>query len=185
VSAGDATDAVLRARARALAKVAAEVRPVEAPVELLLFDAAGARYGIESAWVMGVTRLGPLTRIPDVPPFVAGVTNCRGEISMVVDLSCLLGLPATPPPPGALLLVLGAKDVEPITLIADAVHETVTLPLAELHAPDGGPDHGAGRRLRRAVTTGGCLIVDGRALLDDARLFPHRSSDTNPHERIT
>jgi purine-binding chemotaxis protein CheW len=166
------TAALLRGRARALAATIS-APSTEGQLEVVTFAAAGARYGIEGAYVSAVSRLGPLTRLPGVPPFVAGVTNHLGEIVMVADLSRLLGLAPTPTPPGALLLGLGARDLEPLAIIADTVYERIALPAGQLYPPgaDGG---GASRELRRAVTSDGCLILDGGALLRDPRLFPHR-----------
>jgi purine-binding chemotaxis protein CheW len=68
-------------------------RTVRGPRALLL--AVGAdRYGVALEQVRVVLEAPGVTRLPDGPPAVLGVTNVRGEVVPVVDLGAALGVGA-------------------------------------------------------------------------------------------
>lgn len=60
----------------------------------LTFDLADEHYGLEILRVQEIVGLLPVTRIPRLPAFVAGVVNLRGRIVPVVDLRVAFGLDA-------------------------------------------------------------------------------------------
>jgi purine-binding chemotaxis protein CheW len=107
----EAQERLLRERAAALA--AAAVSSTERPadgIEVLAFACAGERYAFESAWVARVLPLLPLTIIPGLPGFFAGVAICEGEVLAVLDLRVLLGLPVTALAEPTALIVLRGED---------------------------------------------------------------------------
>lgn len=57
-----------------------------------------------------VLRLERITGVPNVPPWVLGVANLRGEIISVVDLAGFLGLTPTKNITGCVALVSRTKD---------------------------------------------------------------------------
>jgi chemotaxis signal transduction protein len=59
---------------------------------VITFVVGGALFGMETAWVQEVVRLGAITPVHHAIPCVVGVMNLRGHISTVVDLSARLGL---------------------------------------------------------------------------------------------
>lgn len=73
--------------------------------EVRMADAAGVRtgyalvhveerqYAIALSQVAEFAHLHQMTRLPGVPPYLAGCMNLRGEVLGVLDLSQLLGLP--------------------------------------------------------------------------------------------
>jgi chemotaxis-related protein WspB len=64
-------------------------------VLFLQFELDGHRYAIDAASIAGVLPLIDVTRIPQAPPALMGVCDCRGTPVPVVDLSELLaGRPA-------------------------------------------------------------------------------------------
>ena len=66
-----------------------------APAEKhLLFVLHEAQYAIPLANVFELQRMPHITALPNVPDWLLGVMNLRGEILSVVDLRSLLGLPA-------------------------------------------------------------------------------------------
>jgi len=58
----------------------------------LTFSLAGEHYGLEILRVQEIVGLLPITRVPRLPEFVAGVVNLRGRIIPVVDLRLAFGL---------------------------------------------------------------------------------------------
>lgn len=59
----------------------------------LTFVLGDEHYGIEILRVQEIVGLLPITRIPRLPKFVAGVVNLRGRVIPVVDLRLAFGLP--------------------------------------------------------------------------------------------
>ena len=111
----------LRERAAALA--AATVPGADRPddgMEVLAFQCAGERYAFEAALVARVLPMLPLTAIPGVPGFVAGVTMIEGEVLAVLDLRLLLALPLSALAEPAALIVLRGED-NCFAVLADAV----------------------------------------------------------------
>ncbi len=62
--------------------------------QLLLVEMAGEQFGIQADRCKMITKLGHITRVPNMPPYILGVINLRGEIVSVVDLAGLFGLKA-------------------------------------------------------------------------------------------
>jgi purine-binding chemotaxis protein CheW len=119
-----AQERLLRERAAALAAtaVAGSVRPADG-VEVLAFQCAGERYAFEAAWVARVLPLLPLTAIPGLPGFFAGVSIYEGEVLAVLDLRVLLGLPVTALADPAALIVLRGED-NCFAVLAEAIDGT-------------------------------------------------------------
>ncbi len=61
----------------------------------LTFDLASEHYGLEIMRVQEIVGIMPVTRVPRMPEFVAGVVNLRGRVIPVVDLRLAFGMPAS------------------------------------------------------------------------------------------
>ncbi len=161
--------AVMDARARALARPSAQAPRAGETIEVVTFDLANERYGIETRHVKEVVRLADFTPVPGAPDFLVGVTNLRGEIVAVVDLRTFLGLAGRGLTDLSRVVVLGGERAE-LGVLADAAHEVTTLRADEVLEP---PEWvaGVGREYLRGVTPGALIVLDGAVLLGDARLF--------------
>ena len=85
---------VLKERAKALAKPpGARGKASDEFLEVVEFNLANERYGIESRYVREVDAMKDLTPVPCTPLFVLGVVNIRGQILSVIDLKRLFDLP--------------------------------------------------------------------------------------------
>jgi purine-binding chemotaxis protein CheW len=69
---------------------------VDTSAELVVIHLGGCRYALPMASVAEVCRPSALTRVPGLPPFVAGVANWRGQVLAVLDLRGLLQAGAEP-----------------------------------------------------------------------------------------
>ena len=63
--------------------------------QVVILDLAGESYGVEISRVQEIIRMQPITRVPNGPMCIEGVTNLRGRIIPVLDLRKRLGLDAT------------------------------------------------------------------------------------------
>jgi purine-binding chemotaxis protein CheW len=122
--------------------------------EVMLVRLGGSSYALPVASVREVVRLPAVTRVPGLPPFVAGLTNVRGRVLAVLDLRQLLQLDG---PRGERLVILDGDSSEAATpssgargtralvgLIVDAALDMVRLPAGGLEPlPPGLPREAA------------------------------------------
>ncbi len=110
----------------------AEVEEISGTDHVVIRLGSG-RYGIAAPDVAEVTPLPALTRVPGLPAWLTGVGNWRGHVLPLVDLRPLLGLPVTPLPSSARIVVVAVDDVE-VGILAEAVTGLVEVP-ADREAP--------------------------------------------------
>jgi purine-binding chemotaxis protein CheW len=116
-----ARERLLRERAAALAGTTAPAAaPTDEGIEVLAFQCAGERYAFEAACVARVLPMLPLTAIPGLPAFYAGVTMAEGEVLAVLDLRVLLGLPVSELADPTALVVLRGEDKR-FAVLAEAI----------------------------------------------------------------
>jgi purine-binding chemotaxis protein CheW len=60
--------------------------------QYVIFRVNSEEFGIGINWVYEIITPNSITKIPQSPPFVAGVINLRGRVITVVDLAQRLGL---------------------------------------------------------------------------------------------
>lgn len=122
-------------------EIAAGGAPAAAPAatgrgrQHLLFSLAGDRYAVPLEHLSEIGLPPPTTPVPNVPPWVCGVANLRGDVLAVLDPSELFGLDAGDDARPAHMLVVRGGAPEEITagLLIDRVHGLVGL--GELGSP--------------------------------------------------
>jgi purine-binding chemotaxis protein CheW len=159
--------AIMDERARLLARRPVEIESGDS-LDVLTFALGAERYGVEMSYVREVVRLGDLTRVPDVPEYILGVTNLRGEVLCIVDLRKFLDAPSTGVTDLSRIVVLGTDRAE-FGVLADRADAIVGLRAAELLPPF--ESTAAGHEYVRGVTRDALIVLDGAALLRDPRLF--------------
>lgn len=167
--------AVMDERARALARVPPRPPGAAEVLKVAILTLSHERYAIETHHVRRVVRLEDLTPIPGAPDFLIGVINLRGEILDVFDLRCLFGLAVGEVTDQSRVVVLGDERDE-FGVLADATHEVTTLRIEEVHEPPGSLA-GIGRNYLRGVTAETLIVLDGAALLQDARFTIDQGDD--------
>lgn len=70
----------------------AEQTVIDVERQLVVFDLANERYGVDIGTVHEIIRMQEITHVPNSPNYVDGVTNLRGKIIPVVNLRMLFGL---------------------------------------------------------------------------------------------
>ena len=128
-----------------------------ARADVMLVRVAGASYALPVAAVREIVRLPPVTRVPGLPAFVAGLANVRGRVLAVIDLRPLLRLDA---PRGERLVILDGLGVIPssgraiVGLVVDAALNLVHLPEGSLET------------LPPGVTPEASSVLDGLTVID-------------------
>jgi purine-binding chemotaxis protein CheW len=59
--------------------------------ECITFEVGGQIFGLDIGVIREIREWSPVTRVPGMPPYVAGVANLRGAILPVIDLAVRLG----------------------------------------------------------------------------------------------
>jgi chemotaxis signal transduction protein len=100
----------------------------------LLFSLAGTRYAVALDRLVELGLPPRTTPVPQVPDWVRGVANLRGDVIAVVDLAAFFGLePASGGGAARLLVVRDGRGEAAAGLLVDEVHGLVSL--AEPEAP--------------------------------------------------
>lgn len=64
---------------------------VDNTIQVIVFNLGEERYGIEISQIKEIILLTQVTHIPNVPDFVEGVLNLRGQIVAIINLRKKLG----------------------------------------------------------------------------------------------
>jgi purine-binding chemotaxis protein CheW len=62
-------------------------------VDVVEFELGGERYALDIQLAREIVEMIPITPIPRAPAYISGVINLRGEITNIMNLNTLLGLP--------------------------------------------------------------------------------------------
>ena len=109
--------------------------PTDAQIQLVTFALDREEYAVPISQVREVIRVGDLTRVPEAPQHIRGVTNLRGRILPVVELRSRLGLaPLDTPGPRARIIVV-ETDGRILGLLVDAVLQVTRIPADSVQPP--------------------------------------------------
>ncbi len=134
----------------------------------VVFSLAGTDYAVPGATVREIGRPPQVTPVPNVPDWVLGVANVRGDVLSVVDLRAFLGLERGGHGRDSRMLVVRAREEDMATaLIVDRVRGIRAVPADAVAAPTADADPRVAPYLRGVSEHGGRLLV----LLDLDRLL--------------
>lgn len=130
-------------------------QPPELQTEMyLVFSSAGLMYGIKAEQVKDIITDYTITYLPQVPNYVKGVINLRGQIIPVVDIRLRLGKPSRDNSCGIVVDV----DGNMVGILVDMVEQMVDVPLdAILPVPTS---------RGQAMVCGMCTLPDGNTMLE-------------------
>jgi len=161
--------AILKARARILAREPGNETPAGESIEIIQFRMASETYGVESAFVREVYPLRDFTALPGVPPFVLGIVNIRGQILSVVDLKKFFNLPDSGLGDLNNVIILRDDRIE-FGILADAILGFGRIYIDALQdLPLTVSDIGA--EYLKGVTSDRVIILDAEKILGDERII--------------
>jgi purine-binding chemotaxis protein CheW len=163
--------AILKARARDLAREVQAGARAEEQWEVVEFLLASERYAIESTAVREVYPLRALTPLPCTPAFVLGIVNVRGQILAVLDLRRLFDLPIQGLTELNKVVILRAGGVE-VGILADVIVGVQTVPLAQIQ-PSLSTLSGIRKEFLKGVTAGGLVILDADKIVACDSILVH------------
>lgn len=159
---------LLKDRAQRLARAVTDTGTPGTSHIVLSFSMQGERFALETRYVLAVSRLLPLTRVPASPPWLAGLVYWRGQVLAALDLREDHG-PGSQSDTGEQdrLVILGRDAAEL------ALHVELPIEVEPSHAEFiAGVAEGTHLPLRshlRGVTRQQVGWLDGTSLLKDSR----------------
>lgn len=97
--------------------------------ELLLvnFRLRDEEFGVDVGKVLEITRVTEISHIPEAPSFIQGVTNLRGQIIPVIDLSKRFNLASQETLPDSARIVVSEVNGQTVGILVDAVPEVLKI----------------------------------------------------------
>nr|MBF0222567.1 purine-binding chemotaxis protein CheW [Desulfobulbaceae bacterium] len=95
--------------------------------KFLTFHLAGEDYGIAIAHVTEIIGIQKITEVPDMPDFVIGVINLRGNVIPVMDVRLRFGLAERKYDERTCIIVVEINGTS-VGLVVDQVNEVVDIP---------------------------------------------------------
>jgi len=122
--------------------------------QFITFEVENQLFAIDIMAIREIRAWTPTTRLPHVPPHVAGVVNLRGTVLPVFDLAARLGWRQSEPTSRHVIVVTEVHG-QHRGLIVDSVSDIVTFPQEALQPPP--------------VTSGDCVVtyLQGLVAIDD------------------
>lgn len=103
--------------------------------ELITFGVSNQLFGIDIMTIREIRAWSPVTRLPRVPDYVAGVVNLRGAVLPVMDLSIRLGWGPTETTARNPIIVTEYQG-QSRGLIVHDVNDIVAINREEIQQPD-------------------------------------------------
>ncbi|RME37477.1 MAG: chemotaxis protein CheW [Planctomycetota bacterium] len=135
-------------------------------LQIVSFRLANETYGVDIHHVQEIILIGRITEMPQVPPYVRGLINLRGNVIPVLDLRVRFGLPVAEQTDDSRIIVLNV-DGKTMGVMVDAVEEVLRIQSAQIDtAPPGMA--GVGKEyVRGLVNVNDHLLI----LLDVEKVF--------------
>ncbi len=100
----------------------------------LTFNIGNEDYGIEICYVTEIVVMQEITQVPDMPEFIKGVINLRGNVISVMDMRSRFHLDDKEYDDRTCIIVVDVNEMQ-IGLIVDSVKEVVDIPAAQIDPP--------------------------------------------------
>lgn len=126
--------------------------------EFITFQVAGQLFGLDIMAIREIRAWSPVTRLPQVQPYVAGVVNLRGTVLPVFDLAARLGWePTEATPRNAIIVTCIAGQTR--GLIVHSVNDIVALPADSLQKPESSAHEEIDRFIEGLAPLGDDMVI--------------------------
>lgn len=97
-------------------------------VQLINFRLGNEEFGADIGLVREITRITDITHMPEVPSFIQGVINLRGQIIAVIDLAKQFGLSPRETLPQSARIVVAEVHGQTLGILVDEVPGVLKIP---------------------------------------------------------
>mgnify|MGYP000942778954 FL=1 len=102
--------------------------------QLVIFELGNENFGIDIAAVEGIVKLQEITRIPQAPSYMEGITNHRGNVLPVIDLHKRFGIGEFEQSSDTRIVVANVGELK-VGMIVSAVSEVLTIDDSVIEPP--------------------------------------------------
>jgi purine-binding chemotaxis protein CheW len=103
-------------------------------VRVLCFSLGNEKYCVGIKQIKKALRVSQITKVPDVPGFIAGVTNFRGEILALCDTKYFLGLGQSEKT-GQAEVIISDVTGEIAGMVVDKINGAMDIPEEDIQPP--------------------------------------------------
>lgn len=132
----------------------------------ILCEVHGATYALPSDDIEQLDMVGPLTPVPNAPPWVDGVVSVRGQVIPAMSLRARFGFPRAAYDVRSRLIVVRSGGRK-VGLLADSAREFAAIDAAQIEPPPEAMAGMSGQYLRGIAHLGERLVL----VLDVAELL--------------
>lgn len=128
-------------------------------------------YGLEIRHVKEIISIQKITDVPDLPDFIKGVINLRGQVIPTLDLRLRFGLPEKQYDERTCIIITNMNDVS-VGVIVDTVNEVLDIP-SEMITPPPSVHKGVAHRFIQGLGRVGedvKIILNAEKLLHEDEL---------------
>lgn len=105
--------------------------------QVVSFRLAKEEYGLNIMRVQEIILIGEITEVPEVPEYIRGLINLRGQVIPIVDLRKRFGLEACESTEHTRIIVVNAQDTT-FGIVVDAVSEVQRIDEEQIEPPPTG-----------------------------------------------
>ncbi|MBO4355125.1 MAG: purine-binding chemotaxis protein CheW [Methanomicrobium sp.] len=92
-------------------------------IDIVQFEISGVNYALDIQMTREIVEMMPITPVPRAPEYIAGIINLRGEITNILSLNYLMGLPVEERDDKKIIVLApDATEGSNVGLIVDDVH---------------------------------------------------------------
>jgi len=132
----------------------------------LTFCLADENYGLDIGDVIEIIGLQKITQVPDMPSFIKGVINLRGQVIPVMDMRTRFHLPQQAYDERTCIVVTEVAG-QNMGLVVDRVSEVIDIPENQIEPPTGQSTQTAGSYVKGLGKVGDSI----RILLDTHKIL--------------
>jgi purine-binding chemotaxis protein CheW len=167
--------AILKARAKELAKGEKDKAVEQDVQEVIRFGLASETYGIETAFVREVFPLKSCARLPGLPDFIHGIVNIRGQIVSVIDLKKFFNLPEKEPGEQNKVIIIYNDQTE-FGILADIIYGTGQVKIKNLQTSIPGSGSVESEYLK-GITSDHLIMLDTKKILEDKKMIVNQKTE--------
>lgn len=102
--------------------------------QLVSFKLGSEEYGVQIMRVQEIIRVQEITKVPQMPDFIEGVINLRGNVIPVIDLRKRFDMESKSHDDGTRIIVVNVED-RIIGVVVDSVEEVQRIDSAQVDPP--------------------------------------------------
>ncbi len=102
--------------------------------QYVIFKLCGEEYGVEISNVQEITEYTQATKVPNVPDFIEGIINLRGNITPIISLKKRFNLEENEMSENNRIIIINLKDKH-IGFIVDDASQVITMDEKQIENP--------------------------------------------------